>query len=87
MSITYDELYIVMAIEGTKSGNNTSIQCISEFTSSSGRFNDEIGICKFLFSNGYKAFAKYKGSVELWKKVSAKFEFIDGTVKYKPLSG
>ena len=76
-----------MAVEGTKFGNNTSIQCIGEFTSSSGRFNDESGICKFFFSNGVIAFTKYKVSGGLEKKGSAKFKFTGGTLKYKSISG
>ena len=87
LSVTYDGLYSGMAIEGTKFGNNTSIQCIGGLTSSNGKFSDESGICKFLFSNGDTAFTKYKGSGELGKNGSGEFEFIGGTGKYKSISG
>ena len=43
LSITYDGLYSEMAIEGTKFGNNTSIQCIGGLTSNNGKFSDESG--------------------------------------------
>ena len=87
LSVTYDGLYSGMALNGTKFGNNTSIQCIGGLTSSGGKFSNESGICKFLFANGDTAFTKYKGSGELGKSGLGKFEFIGGTGKYKAISG
>ena len=56
-------------------------------TTSEGKYDDETGICKYLFSNGDTAFTKYKGSGEVGKSGSATFEFIGGTGKYKSISG
>ena len=87
LSITYDGLYSGVAMNGTKFGNNSSVQCVGGLTASKGKFNDESGICKFLFANGDTAFIKYKGSGTIGKSGSATFEFIGGTGKYKSISG
>ncbi len=65
----------------------SSVQCVGGLTASKGKFNDESGICKFLFANGDTAFTKYKGSGEIGKSGSGTFEFIGGTGKYKTISG
>ena len=87
LSVTYDGLYSGVAMNGTKFGNNSSVQCLGGLTASKGKFNDESGICKFLFANGDTAFTKYKGSGEIGKSGSGTFEFIGGTGKYKTISG
>ena len=87
LSITYDGLYSGVAMDGTKFGNNSSVQCVGGLTTSKGKFNDETGICKFLFADGDTAFTKYTGSGEVGKNGSATFEFIGGTGKYKSISG
>ena len=87
LSITYDGLYSGVALNGTKFGNNSSVQCLGGLTASKGKFNDESGICKFLFANGDTAFTKYKGSGAIGKSGSGTFEFIGGTGKYKSISG
>ena len=87
LSITYDGLYSGVAMDGTKFGNNSSVQCVGGLTTSKGKFNDETGICKFLFANGDTAFTKYTGSGVVGKNGSATFEFIGGTGKYKSISG
>ena len=79
LSVTYDGLFSGVAMNGTKFGNNSSVQCVGGLTTSKGRYDDETGICKYLFSNGDTAFTKYKGS--------GTFEFIGGTGKYKSISG
>ena len=61
--------------------------CLGGFTTSKGKFNDETGICKFLFANGDTAFTKYTGSGEVGKNASSTYEFIGGTGKYKSISG
>ena len=76
LSITYDGLYSGVAMDGTKFGNNSSVQCVGGLTTSKGKFNDETGICKFLFANGDTAFTKYTGSGEVGKNGSATFEFL-----------
>ena len=87
LSVTYDGLYSGVAMNGTKFGNNSSVQCLGGLTASKGKFNDESGICKFLFANGDTAFTKYRGSGEIGKNGSGTFEFIGGTGKYKSISG
>ena len=87
LSVTYDGLFSGVAINGTKFGNNSSVQCVGGLTTSKGRYDDETGICKYLFSNGDTAFTKYTGSGEVGKSGSATFEFIGGTGKYKSISG
>ena len=87
LSITYDGLYSGVAMDWTKFGNNSSVQCVGGLTTSKGKFNDETGICKFLFANGDTAFTKYIGSGEVGKKGSGTFEFIGGTGKYKSITG
>ena len=87
LSVTYDGLYSGVAMNGTKFGNNSSVQCVGGLTASKGKFNDESGICKFLFANGDTAFTKYKGSRAIGKSGSGTFEFIGGTGKYKSISG
>ena len=87
LSVTYDGLYSGVAMNGTEFGNNSSVQCLGGLTASKGKFNDESGICKFLFANGDTAFTKYKGSGEIGKSGSGTFEFIGGTGKYKTISG
>ncbi len=87
LSITYDGLFSGIAMNGTKFGNNSSVQCVGGLTTSKGKFNDETGICKFLFPNGDTAFTKYIGSGEAGKSGSGTFEFIGGTGKYKSISG
>ena len=87
LSVTYDGLYSGVAMNGTKFGNNSSVQCVGGLTASKGKFNDESGICKFLFANGDTAFTKYKGSGAIGKSGSGTFEFIGGTGKYKSISG
>ena len=87
LSITYDGLFSGIAMNGTKFGNNSSVQCVGGLTTSKGKFNDETGICKFLFANGDTAFTKYIGSGEAGKSGSGTFEFIGGTGKYKSISG
>ena len=87
LSITYDGLYSGVAMNGTKFGNNSSVQCVGGLTTSKGKFDDETGMCKFLFANGDTAFIKYKGSGEVGKSGSGTFEFIGGTGKYKSISG
>ena len=57
------------------------------FTTSQGKFNDESGICKFLFADSGSAFIKYKGFGEAGKSGSGTFEFIGGTDKYESISG
>ena len=42
LSITYDGLYSGVAMDGTKFGNNSSVQCVGGLTTSKGKFNDEI---------------------------------------------
>ena len=74
-------------MNGTKFANNSSVQCVGGLTTSKGKYNDETGICKFLFSSGDTAFTKYTGSGEVGKNGSATFEFIGGTGKYKSISG
>ena len=86
LSVTYDGLFSGVAMNGTKFGNNSSVQCVGGLTTSKGRYDDETGICKYLFSNGDTAFTKYKGSGEVGKSGSATFEFIGGTGKYKSIS-
>ena len=80
LSVTYDGLYSGVAMNGTKFGNNSSVQCVGGLTASKGKFNDESGICKFLFANGDTAFTKYKGSGAIGKGGSATFEFIGALV-------
>ena len=87
LSITYDGLYSGVAMNGTQFGNNSSVQCVGGLTTSKGKFNDETGICKFLFADGDTAFTKYTGSGEVGKNGSSTFEFIGGTGKYKSISG
>ena len=87
LSVTYDGLFSGVAMNGTKFGNNSSVQCVDGLTTSEGKYDDETGICKYLFSNGDTAFTKYKGSGEVGKSGSATFEFIGGTGKYKSISG
>lgn len=87
LSITYDGLFSGMALNGTKFANNTSIQCLGGLTTSKGKFTDESGFCKFLFSDGDTAFIRYLGSGQVGKSGSAKFEFIGGTGKLKNISG
>ena len=87
LSVTYDGLFSGVAMNGTKFGNNSSVQCVGGLTTSEGKYDDETGICKYLFSNGDTAFTKYKGSGEVGKSGSATFEFIGGTGKYKSISG
>ena len=87
LSVTYDGLFSGVAMNGTKFGNNSSVQCVGGLTTSKGKYDDETGICKYLFSNGDTAFTKYKGSGEVGKSGSATFEFIGGTGKYKSISG
>ena len=67
LSVTYDGLFSGVAMNGTKFGNNSSVQCVGGLTTSKGKFNDETGICKYLFSNGDTAFTKYTGSGEVGK--------------------
>ena len=52
LSITYDGLFSGVAMNGTQFGNNSSVQCVGGLTTSKGKFNDETGICKFLFADG-----------------------------------
>jgi hypothetical protein len=87
LSVTYDGLFSGVAMNGTKFGNNSSVQCVGGLTTSKGKYDDETGICKYLFSNGDTAFTKYKGSGEVGKSGSGTFEFIGGTGKYKSISG
>lgn len=87
LSITYDGLFSGMALEGTTFANNTSIQCLGGLTTSKGKFEDESGFCKFLFSNGDTAFIKYLGNGQVGKNGSAKFKFIGGTGKLKNITG
>lgn len=87
LSITYDGLYSGVAMSGTEFGNNSSVQCVGGLTTSQGKFNDESGICKFLFADSGSAFIKYKGFGEAGKSGSGTFEFIGGTDKYKSISG
>ena len=87
LSVTYDGLFSGVAMNETKFGNNSSVQCVGGLTTSKGKYDDETGICKYLFSNGDTAFTKYKGSGEVGKSGSATFEFIGGTGKYKSISG
>ena len=87
LSVTYDGLFSGVAMNGTKFGNNSSVQCVGGLTTSEGKYDDETGICKYLFSNGDTAFTKYKGSGEVGKSGSATFEFIGDTGKYKSISG
>ena len=87
LSITYDGLFSGVAMDGTKFGNNSSVQCVGGLTASKGEFNDESGICKFLFSNGDTAFTKYTGFGQVGKSGSGTFEFIGGTGRYKSISG
>jgi hypothetical protein len=87
LSITYDGLYSGVAMKGTQFGNNSSVQCVGGLTTSKGKFNDETGICKFLFADGDTAFTKYTGSGEVGKNGLSTFEFIGGTGKYKSISG
>ncbi len=87
LSVTYDGLYSGVAMNGTKFGNNSSVQCLGGLTASKGKFNDESGMCKFLFANGDTAFINYKGSGEIGKSGTGTFEFIGGTGKYKSISG
>ena len=87
LSVTYDGLYSGVAMNGTEFGNNSSVQCLGGLTASRGKFNDESGICKFLFANGDTAFTKYKGSGEVGKNGIATFEFVGGTGKYASISG
>ena len=87
LSITYDGLYSGVAMKGTQFGNNSSVQCVGGLTTSKGKFNDETGICKFLFADGDTAFTKYTGSGEVGKNGSSTFKFIGGTGKYKSISG
>ena len=87
LSVTYDGLFSGVAMNETKFGNNSSVQCVGGFTTSKGKFNDETGICKFLFANGDTAFTKYTGSGEVGKNASSTYEFIGGTGKYKSISG
>ena len=87
LSVTYDGLFSGVAMNGTKFGNNSSVQCVRGLTTSKGKYDDETGICKYLFSNGDTAFTKYIGSGEVGKSGSGTFEFIGGTGKYKSISG
>ena len=87
LSVTYDGLYSGVAMNGTKFGNNSSVQCVGGLTASKGKFDDETGMCKFLFANGDTAFTKYKGSGEVGKSGSGTFEFIGGTGNYISISG
>ena len=87
LSITYDGLFSGVAMSGTEFGNNSSVQCVGGLTTSQGKFNDESGICKFLFADAGSAFIKYKGFGEAGKSGSGTFEFIGGTEKYKSISG
>ena len=87
LSVTYDGLFSGVAMNETNFGNNSSVQCVGGLTTSKGKYNDETGICKFLFSNGDNAFTKYTGSGEVGKNGSATFEFIGGTGEYKSISG
>ena len=87
LSVTYDGLFSGVAMNGTKFGNNSSVQCVGGLTTSKGKYDDETGICKYLFSNGDTAFTKYKGSGEVGKSGSGTFEFIGGSGKYKSISG
>ena len=87
LSITYDGLFSGVALDGTQFGNNSSVQCVGGLTTSKGKFNDEKGICKFLFANRDTAFTKYIGSGEVGKNGSATFEFVGGTGKYKSIYG
>ena len=87
LSVTYDGLFSGVAMNGTKFGNNSSVQCVGGLTTSKGKFNDETGICKFLFANGDTAFTKYTGTGEVGKNGTSTYEFIGGTGKYKSISG
>ena len=87
LSITYDGLFSGVAMNGTQFGNNSSVKCVGGLTTSKGKFNDETGICKFLFADGDTAFTKYTGSGEVGKNGSSTFKFIGGTGKYKSISG
>ena len=87
LSITYNGLFSGIAMNGTKFGNNSSVQCVGGLTTSKGKFNVGTVICKFLCANGDTAFTKYIGSGEVGKNGSANFEFIGGTGKYKSVSG
>ena len=87
LSITYDGLYSGVAMNGTKFGNKSSVQCVGGLTTSEGKFNYETGICKFLFANWDTAFIKYTGTGEIGKTGTSNYEFIGGTGKYKSISG
>ena len=87
LSITYDGLYSGVAMSGTEFGNNSSLRCVGGLTASQGKFNDESGICEFLFGDTGSAFIKYKGAGEVGKSASSTFEFIGGTGKYESISG
>ena len=51
LSITYDGLYSGVAMDGTKFGNNSSVQCVGGLTTSKGKFNDETAFAISLFFN------------------------------------
>jgi len=87
LTVTYDGVMGVKAIDGTTFGDMSSWHCAGSLTAFSGKFDNEIGICKIQFADGDTAFMTYVGSGALGKPASGTGHFIGGTGKYENISG
>ena len=87
LTVTYDGVMGVKAIEGNTFGDNSTWHCAGALTALGGTFDNEIGICKLQFADGDTAFMTYVGSGALGKPASGTGHFIGGTGKYEKISG
>ena len=87
LTVTYDGVMGVRAIDGTTFGDMSSWHCAGSLTAFGGKFDNEIGICKIQFADGDTAFMTYVGSGALGKPASGTGHFIGGTGKYEKISG
>ena len=87
LTVTYDGVMGVKAIDGTTFGDRSTWHCVGALTALGGKFDNEHGICKWQFADGDTAFSTYVGSGALGQEVSGTWHFIGGTGKYEKISG
>ena len=87
LTVTYDGVMGVRAIDGTTFGDMSTWHCAGSLTALGGKFDNERGICKWQFADGDTAFMTYVGSGALGKPASGTGRFIGGTGKYEKISG
>jgi len=87
LTITYDGVMTMKAVEGGSFGDLTTWHCAGSITALGGKYDNEIGICKWQFPDGDTAFITYVGSGALGQPASGKGHFIGGTGKYENISG